>query len=279
MSDPIPASRRGRAFHLSSAYGQFPYFDAQLGHPSWRGKTVLDFGGNRGNLLRVPGCPIDESDYWCLDISEPAILEGRQRHPRAHWVFYDRFNFQYNPDGHVGLLIPALPQSFDVIVANSVFTHMPMPEMLDLVSQLRDRLRTSERLAFTFLDPHYDPAAHAAYRPPNELARNTSPQDREGAVGNNLRWRLRRRRDFSPQIDVDAMVERGKLALWCTLANDDLFLEQDGPAVPPADTCNLLYEVFYTPEYLRMLFPDAEILPPVSPSRQHCCILGRKDQA
>ena len=27
-------------------YEQFAYFDAQLGHPSWAGKYVLDFGGN-----------------------------------------------------------------------------------------------------------------------------------------------------------------------------------------------------------------------------------------
>ena len=29
--------------------GQFAYFDKQLGHPNWEGKSVLDFGGNRGN--------------------------------------------------------------------------------------------------------------------------------------------------------------------------------------------------------------------------------------
>ena len=64
MSNPIQAIRGTGAPHLSNAYGQFAYFDAQLGHPDWRGKTVLDFGGNQGNLLETPGCPIDERDYW-----------------------------------------------------------------------------------------------------------------------------------------------------------------------------------------------------------------------
>ena len=32
-------------------FGQVHYFDQQLGHPDWTAKTVLDFGGNQGNLL------------------------------------------------------------------------------------------------------------------------------------------------------------------------------------------------------------------------------------
>src|SRR5262245_6206924 len=132
MSNPLQAGRGRGAPHLSNAYGQFAYFDAQLGHPDWRGKTVLDFGGNQGNLLEAPGCPIGERDYWCVDVSEAALRAGSRRHPGAHWVFYNRFNSQYNPSGHVALPIPALPQRFDFILAYSVFTHMPKPEMLDL---------------------------------------------------------------------------------------------------------------------------------------------------
>ena len=31
-------------------------------------KRVLDFGGNKGNLLLDPACTIRHEDYYCLDI-------------------------------------------------------------------------------------------------------------------------------------------------------------------------------------------------------------------
>src|SRR5436305_2114995 len=97
------------------------------------------------------------------------------------------------------------------------------------------------------------------------------PAQTGGAPGTprmpNRRWRLRRRQDFSPRLDVDALAERAEQAPWCTLANDDLFLERDGPAFPAPDACPLLYEVFYTADSMRALFPGAEIRPPASPSR------------
>ena len=45
--------------HISQKYGQFQYFDIQLGHPVWRGKYVIDFGGNAGNILKDPASTID----------------------------------------------------------------------------------------------------------------------------------------------------------------------------------------------------------------------------
>jgi hypothetical protein len=43
----------------------------------WRGKNVLDFGGNIGNMLRDPNCTIDHERYWCLDVVEESIEKGR----------------------------------------------------------------------------------------------------------------------------------------------------------------------------------------------------------
>jgi hypothetical protein len=59
--------------------GRFAYFDEQLGHPDWRGKRVLDFGGNDGNLCLHPGCPIAEEDYTCIALTR---FRG-SRTPRA----------------------------------------------------------------------------------------------------------------------------------------------------------------------------------------------------
>jgi hypothetical protein len=53
--------------------GQFAYFDEQLNHPDWRGKAVMDFGGNAGNLLLNPDCAIRQEDYYCVDVLREAI--------------------------------------------------------------------------------------------------------------------------------------------------------------------------------------------------------------
>ena len=49
-SEIAPSSGMGL---LSDAYGQFSYFDAQLGHPDWRGKVVLDFRPASGRSPQV----------------------------------------------------------------------------------------------------------------------------------------------------------------------------------------------------------------------------------
>src|ERR1051325_1447096 len=86
--------------------GRFTYFDQQLGHPNWRGKRVLDFGGNKGNLLLDPACAIRHQDYYCIDVISEAIEEGRKSFPDAYFVHYDRHNCSFNPDGVRDLPVP-----------------------------------------------------------------------------------------------------------------------------------------------------------------------------
>src|ERR1051325_10351059 len=130
---------------------QFAYFDAQLDHPDWPGKRVLDFGGNKGNLLLDPACTIRHQDYYCLDVIGEAIEEGRIRFPDARFVHYDRYNCSFNPDGVRDLPIPDLGVRFDFILAYSVFTHTTFEEMNDLIAQLRQHLAPRGSLVFTFI--------------------------------------------------------------------------------------------------------------------------------
>src|SRR3982075_168891 len=95
---------------------QFAYFDPILRHPDWANANVLDFGGNAGNILLDPHCPIDPAKYRCLDISRAAIEVGRQRHPRAHFEFYARYNFEFTPPAPPALPIPDLGRRFDIIL-------------------------------------------------------------------------------------------------------------------------------------------------------------------
>lgn len=142
---------------FSTRSGQFAYFAQQLGLRQWGGKDVLDFGGNIGNMLWDPQSTIDEERYWCIDVIREAVEKGRLLYPKAHWLFYDRYNFAFNPGGVPGLSIPEPGRRFDVIVAYSVFTSTPRDEMVELMGQLRAFLMDDGVLAFSFIDPHFHP--------------------------------------------------------------------------------------------------------------------------
>src|SRR5829696_5764496 len=101
-----PAERALRSELVKSS--QFAYFDEQLDCPEWRDKSVFDFGGNKGNFLRDPACPVRQQDYYCLDVLREAIEEGRAGFPEAHWVHYDRYNRSFNPEGKLDLPVPDL---------------------------------------------------------------------------------------------------------------------------------------------------------------------------
>lgn len=234
----------------------FKYFCEQLNEDDWRGKTVLDFGGSNGGLIRDPDSTIDEDRYWCIDIVEQAIALGRADHPKAHWLFYDRYSFYYNPRGIPALDIPDPGERFDIIAAYSVFTSTGPTEMLKLVAQLETLLARGGRLAFTFIDPHFHswPATYP---------------------GNNLQWRLEKQRSEGAQIDVPALLARARGASWCTLLNDtDLYVDNEEiPSYPLAD--QKTSHVYYTTERMAALFPGATIRPPANNEMQHCCILHR----
>lgn len=241
---------------LSSKTGQFTYFSLQVGEPIWRGKDVLDFGGNTGNILRDPNSTIDEERYWCLDVVQDAVEKGRQAYPKSHWVFYNRYCFYFNPYGIRGLPLPDLERKFDYIVAYSVFTNTTVTDMLQLETQLESVLAPGGVLAFTFIDPNY-----------------FSWPER-----NNLQWRLEleRERGNLSATEVDDVARKSQGAEWFMLINGaDLYLETEDirPYAPEQEkTCY----VFHTEKYMRKLFPHAEIHPPVNNEMQHCCVIRKQ---
>ena len=233
--------------------GQFAYFDTQLERPLWRGKNVLDFGGNTGNILRHPSSTITHDSYWCIDVSRDAIEAGKKAAPKANFVFYDRHNFEYNPNGIKNLPIPDIGKRFDFILALSVFTHTSKAEMIDIVNHLCDLLNDGGRLAFSFFDPHY------------------LPPDSDAC---NLKHYLEQRTSDPSASDIDAWLNRASAASWCTLLNGELEIEYEGPerfqGVQEEG-----YLAFYAPRYLQTIFPRGKILEPANPfPRQHCCIIS-----
>jgi SAM-dependent methyltransferase len=253
---------------ISDNFRQFYYLDRQLQRPDWRGRRILDFGGNCGNFLSQAKGRVRPDCYWCLDVSRDALEEGRKQYPAAHWIFYDRFNLQYNPTGTPSLSIPTILPTFDFIAAYSVFTHTSENEMLELVAQLRTKLEPRGTLVFTFIDPHCvpeTPRRHAA----EKHARLLQTRD------SNLQWRLNRRKDVNPLFDAEEPVLRAAGCERCWLVNDHLYLPGESQLERSASP-DPLYESFYTSEYIQTLFPDAEVLAPVNGERQHACLLRRE---
>jgi SAM-dependent methyltransferase len=256
---------------ISSRFGQFTYFDLQLEKPIWRGRTVLDFGGNVGNILKDPGSTIDHDKYWCIDVSKAAIQRGKEVYPQAHWIFYDRYNFAFNPAGVKGLEVPNTGHEFDYILAYSVFSHVSKSEMMELVSQLEDRLGVNGVLAFTFIDPHFNPAM-----PDGKTYRGYYD-------GSNLRQRLERQNKNDPSVDVQPLLERARNSEWGTLVNDDdLYIENENVKHYSVNQ-KRSFCTFYSAEYMKTLFPDAIVLAPphsaYTPSEeavlQHCCVIRK----
>jgi SAM-dependent methyltransferase len=246
---------------ISTRVTQFAYFDQLLAGPVWKGRKILDFGGNVGTFLTSAGDFVDHDDYWCIDLNRSVIEQGRRQFPQAHFVHYNRYSSQYNPNGVRYLPIPDCGVKFDMILAFSVFTHTHQSEMLELVEQLRGMLAPEGVLAFTFCDARYD----------------RSLSDAELPAGSDVRKNLEWARVKNSSHDIDELVERACQAKWCVLINEELYVEpgdelshQERLGQPEESYC-----AYFTVDYMASLFPDAKLLPPVSPEWQHCCVLRK----
>jgi SAM-dependent methyltransferase len=243
---------------VSTKTGQFAYFSQQVGDADWRGKNVLDYGGNIGNILRDPSCTIDEERYWCVDVDAESIARGRAFYPRANWVHFDRWCFFFNPYGVRGLALPKIDRQFDYIVAYSVFTNTPPSDMLDLVGDLESRLAPGGALAFTFIDHRYHAWPSKKYK------------------WNNFHWRLEREQGDVWTDEATELRARADASAWCILVNgEELYVErEDVRDVPPEE--QRTYHVFYAAEQMKAFFPHAEIVPPANNEMQHCCVIRKR---
>ena len=223
---------------------------------------MLDFGGNVGNILRDPAATIDEERYWCLDVAKDSIEHGKVSFPKAHWRFYNRYSFFFNPRGIPQLPLPDLGRAFDYIVAYSVFSNTTPSDMLQLVEQLESLLASDGTLAFTFIDPYY-------FSWPGRYH------------GNNFQWRLDRELELAQEggydlnLDTEGLTKKAQNADWFLLVNaDDLYIEtEEIQSYEPEE--QRTFHAFYTEKFMKKLFPNSSVLPPVNNEMQHCCIIRK----
>ena len=117
---------------------------------NYNGKTILDFGGNRGNLIASSEGKISQESYTCLDVSKEALNFLHNDFPLVNSIHWNKYHSYYNPTGNIKEPFTKI-KYHDIIFANSVFTHHTLEEMLYCIDNLS---RYTNRIAFTYIDPN-----------------------------------------------------------------------------------------------------------------------------
>ncbi len=110
-------------------------------------KTILDFGGNRGNLIYFSQGKILQPNYTCIDVDTDSIAHGEQEFPNATWIHWNKLHPWYNPTGF-DESFPIPDTQFDIIWSHSVFTHLDIKETLYCLEQL---LKLGGIIIFSFV--------------------------------------------------------------------------------------------------------------------------------
>jgi SAM-dependent methyltransferase len=123
-----------------------------------RGSIVLELGCGHGRTarglleyLRSPG------EYRGLDVDAARIADAQQRlqarFPNFQFVRADVYNRQYNPQGQVtgaAYVFPFDDESFDVIYAASLFSHLLPDETANYFRQSARVLKVGGKCLFSF---------------------------------------------------------------------------------------------------------------------------------
>ena len=114
----------------------------------YENKSILDFGGNRGNLSASSEGKIKPENYTCLDVSLDSLELCEKENPGVSTIHWNRYHKYYNPNG-IFASFPNIPE-YDIAFANSVFTHMSIAESLYCIEHLKKKCKI---VAFTYIDP------------------------------------------------------------------------------------------------------------------------------
>lgn len=106
--------------------------------------TLLDIGGNAGNLLHYGNPNIKK--YTCIDVSKKAVTMGKLMYPDANFIHHDRLNYMYNPTGLPDADFPEV-ESHDFVFIHSVF---PCTDFNDMLYTLSNSLKVAKtRIVFS----------------------------------------------------------------------------------------------------------------------------------
>lgn len=133
---------------------RYDFFDMMHGRPDWSNATILDIGGNRGNLLEdlLDLQLISPQQYTSLDVDQEGLDFGKMNNPDANWVKHEAFNHAYNEKGTHETPFPFDDETFDLICGYSIYSHTTFKQMIfDLIELLRV-CKPNGSIAFTVID-------------------------------------------------------------------------------------------------------------------------------
>lgn len=116
-------------------------------------RKILDFGGSFGNLIESSNGKILSNNYTCIDVDNIALDEGRKNFPDANWIWYDRYNTMYNPDG-----IDIWPKldKYDLIFSYSVFSHSNYNDLISTIEYFKTILTDNGEIFISYPSQTHD---------------------------------------------------------------------------------------------------------------------------
>lgn len=103
-----------------------------------KGKSILDYGGNRGNLLEdaILEKLIDPKDYTSMDVDSQGLVYLRNNFPNTNIIHYDRYNPAYRAHGQKMIPFPQDDNTYDIVYSYSVNTHSSWQDFVFDVKEL-----------------------------------------------------------------------------------------------------------------------------------------------
>ena len=120
-------------------------------------KTILDYGGNSGNLLLdgVATNILNPNQYTCLDVDIEAITNGKTNYPDADWVIHNTYSPAYNTKGEHNQLFPFKDASFDYVFSYSVHSHTTLNSFLYDLSEMYRVCKPGGQIATSIVDSSF----------------------------------------------------------------------------------------------------------------------------
>lgn len=122
-------------FRREEQHNRYPMYKNIFGDAE--DKTVMDFGGNSGNLLYFSEGAIKEENFVCVDTDRNVLAFGESEYPSSEWIHCNRYGWCYNHSGDKNAAFPEILKKIDHIFSYSVFSHTDFAELVKTLKWMK----------------------------------------------------------------------------------------------------------------------------------------------